>query len=298
MSLVPDDEARRHAYWQAFLFGPENVHFSLGAAAAAVLLSLPFGSAGLLFVAALYGACELLGLLYIPDLPSFRNRVDRKLADQLREVQIDALLTQVQAVGTGQSAAARMKVYRRMTQRVDTLAQMVRSGTCSLKNEDINRLRDACRDYLQRWLACETVKERQQNVQMGDVQRKLDDVTRLLKSNQVDADRRQLTAAQDEYTRLLTRQQRLQSRLVAIEASLESMPDAIEEVFQHAVSAPMASDSSERLQDAVDRLRIEEDLDADIHDELRSLESTGLQASAGAGQSKPAAAVKQVAQAR
>ncbi|HEY4039349.1 MAG TPA: hypothetical protein VGM15_11045 [Burkholderiaceae bacterium] len=295
MSLAPDEEVRQPSYLQAFLFGSENVHFSLGAAAAAVALSFPFGSAGLLFVGGLYVTCELLGMLFIPDMPSFRSRVDRKFIDAQRQAQTDALMTQVLAFGNNPTASARMKVYRRMSQRADALERMVRSGTCSLKGEDIRRLRDACRDYLQRWLACETVKERQQNVQTGDIQRKLDDVTRLLKGTEVDADRRQLTAAHDEYTQLLQRQQRLQSRLVAIEASLESMPDAIEEVFQHAVSMPMASDSSERLQDAVDRLRIEEDLDADIRAELGSIGAARLQSS-GTSARAAAAAARQLPQ--
>jgi hypothetical protein len=63
--------------------------------------------------------------------------------------------------------------------------------------------------------------------------------------------------------------------MMAIDASLMSIPDAIEEVFQHAVSVPMASDASERLQEAVDRLSIEEELEEDIRVELQSLSAAG-----------------------
>ena len=47
-----------------------------------------------------------------------------------------------------------------------------------------------------------------------------------------------------------------------------SMPDTIEEVFQQAVSMRMASDASARLRESVDRLSIEENLEADISEEM------------------------------
>jgi hypothetical protein len=181
-------------------------------------------------------------------------------------------------------------------ERVDALEQMVKSRTCSLKVGDIDRLRDACRDYLARWLASETVKERQQQVRIKDVERRLETVEEMLASDRTDIDRRQLGKAQEDYARLIDRQKRLASRMMAIDASLLSMPDAIEEVFQHAVSSPMASDASEKLQEAVDRLGIEEELEADIREELQNISTPRGSKVVPLNRSPAATAAKQASQ--
>ncbi len=263
------------SYLQAFLLGSANVTAALAAGAVGVLLSIPFGLDGLVITGVCFAAGELLGLLYIPELAGFRHAVDRQYADRLRRMQVDNLLDLLREHAGSEDGTRRMEVYHHIVEHVDTLEGMVRSRTCSLKPADIDRLRDAIRDYLARWLACEAVKDRQRQVRLKDVEHRLEIVEEMLASDRTDIDRRQLHKAQEDYARLIARQKRLGSRMMAIDASLMSIPDAIEEVFQHAVSVPMASDASERLQEAVDRLRIEQELEEDIREELQGLSGNG-----------------------
>ena len=184
---------------------------------------------------------------------------------------MDNLLDQLRSHARSEDGIHRMVVYNHIVEHVDILERMVKTRTSSLKPADIDRLRDAIRDYLARWLACEAVKDRQRQVRLKEVERRLEVVEEMLASDRSDIDRRQLQKAQADYSRLITRQKRLSSRMMAIDASLMSIPDTIEEVFQHAVSVPMASDASERLREAVDRLSIEEALEEDIREELKGL---------------------------
>lgn len=264
-------EREEPPYVQEFLTGKWNVMAAIGAAATAVVLSFPYGLTGFLFVGTAYAAAEGLALLYVPGMSTFRYAVRRKYAAQRHQAQIDSLLQELESRGECDPSAKRMKVYLQTLDRIDALERMVKSHACALSVEDIDRLKDVTRDYLARWLAIVSANERQSQLSKKEITDRLRLVEEQLANVKNDDERRQLTQARNEYMRLQASSSRLSSRMFAIEAAMVSMPDTIEEVFQQAVSMPMASDASARLRESVDRLTIEENLEADISEELDTI---------------------------
>lgn len=261
-------EREEPPYVQEFLTGKWNVAAALGAAATAVVMSFPYGMPGFLFVGTAFAAAEGLALLYVPSMSTFRYAVRRKYAAKRYEAQIDSLLKELEDRGETDPSSKRMKVYLQTLDRIDALERMVQSHACALSIEDIDRLKDVTRDYLARWLAIVSANERQSQLSKKEIADRLRLVDEQLASVRDEGERRQLIQARKEYLRLQASSSRLSSRMFAIEAAMVSMPDTIEEVFQQAVSMPMASDASARLRESVDRLSIEENLEADISEEL------------------------------
>ena len=62
------------------------------------------------------------------------------------------------------------------------------------------------------------------------------------------------------------------SRMTAIEAAMLSMPDQIEEIYQTIMTAPMSSDLDHRLEESIAKLRLEEEIEAELKGELHSTE--------------------------
>ena len=58
------------------------------------------------------------------------------------------------------------------------------------------------------------------------------------------------------------------------------MPDAFDEVYQGVMQNPTSSDAVQRLQQAVDRMRVEDELGAAVDEDLASLFKEGKGASA------------------
>ena len=62
---------------------------------------------------------------------------------------------------------------------------------------------------------------------------------------------------------------------VEIDAALIAMPDAFDEVYQGVMQNPTSSDAVQRLQQAVERMRVEDELGAAVDEDLASLFKQG-----------------------
>ena len=86
-------------------------------------------------------------------------------------------------------------------------------------------------------------------------------------------------------------QERPRERLLAkgaeslSDAALIAMPDAFDEVYQGVMQNPTSSDAVQRLQQAVERMRVEDELGAAVDEDLASLfkDSKGAAAQRQAG---------------
>jgi hypothetical protein len=57
-----------------------------------------------------------------------------------------------------------------------------------------------------------------------------------------------------------------------VEAALLSLPDAVEEIYQAVITtSSAAADGSARLTDAIERLRLEEELETSYGEEIREI---------------------------
>ena len=162
-----------------------------------------------------------------------------------------------------------------MRERVASLTALATSSKTALSERDVERLDDATVDYLGLWLAWLVMAERWREVDEEGLLRKLKAIDDQIESTQDAVERKRLAKARTDLDRILTRRRGLWSRATEVEAKMLAMADTLEEVFQRVVTNPGSSDAANELQEAVERMKVEEEIDLAVDSELDELLHSG-----------------------
>lgn len=256
------------SYLRAWLTSQPNVMTLLGGGLAAAVASVPAGGAGALGALVVLGAVQALLALVIPDLPTFRSKVDRGA----RRAAIDQRRAQLQqelfALHGGIERVAGMGMwqkYQAIVERSEVLYRIAGEAQSQLSYDDAERVDKASVDYLALWLAQVTIRERLRSGEEATLDRRLREAEQAL--SQVDAKDpryRHLKMARDDYAAIKLRHDKLAARRMSIDAALVSLPDQVEEVYQLVVASPYSSTLGSRLGESLSRLQLEEDIELEL----------------------------------
>jgi hypothetical protein len=155
-----------------------------------------------------------------------------------------------------------------MRERISFLREIAKNRDIPLNAGDIDRLDDACVDFLGLWLSHLAMEERERSVDDDSIDRRLKDIEQRLAKQPERTEQVSLEKARGDLQEMLRRHQRIGTRKAAVEAALLSIPDAVEEIYHMVISAPTSGAQADRLQDAINRLHMEESLEATVNDEL------------------------------
>jgi hypothetical protein len=255
------------SYVWEMLKRPININIGLTAAAAGAFLAIPFGLAGFVLPVLLFGAGDAIASMFIPSSASWRVKIDREYAARRREETSAHLREEIMRRAGGKHS--RWAVYARLCERIDSLREMARHRRSGLNERDVMRLEDSTVDYLGLWLAEQSMIERQNAVDERALETRIKDITARIEAGAHDS--RSLQKARADLEELLLRHHRLSSRRAAVEAALLSLPDAFEEIYHAVVTQPAGGESGTRLQEAIDRLRLEEELESSYGAEIRAI---------------------------
>jgi len=277
------------SYLGAMLASQANLYAVLGTGALAVLASFPFGLVGAALPLLALGVGEVIASLVVPDLPSFRAKVDqanrRARRDDVRTTLLSELARRIPVEIHGsslvpsrgpessarQSAAQslettdrqRMTAFNRMSEQIQALSGVAEDRDSSLGGPEIERLHEAALDFLSLWIARLEIDAREGASDLRGVRDKLAQIEKALP----EADRStaaQLRRAQAEYQGILDRRNALVGKTVAIDAALTAMPDKIEEIYQMIIAAPYSKGIGDRLEDSLSRLRLADELEQEL----------------------------------
>lgn len=255
---------QKPSYVGEMLTSPINVNLGLVSVIAATVLSFPFGLAGAALPLIAFGAGEAIAALFIPSSPTFRAKIDRRHRAQQRDARIAHLSEEIlQRAGDSHD---NWETFGRLRERVASVAELLRHRSTSLEAHELEKLEDATADYLGLWLAELSMHERLDSADLGQLQRRATDLAKRIEGD--DADRRSLVKAKADLDELIQRHRRLASRKAAVDAALLSLPDTVEEIYQTLITTPAAGDARGQLQEAIERLRLEEELDGSYTIEL------------------------------
>ncbi len=258
------------SYLKEMVTHQASVGGALAALSAAALLSIPLG----LGIGALpllgFAAAEAIAALFVPSSPVFQESVNRRKRLARREKARQHLIDEIQR-RLGDSAGGHWPAYNRMRQHLASLRQIAENRKTSLSQRDVERLDDATVDFLGLWLARLVMQDRQQSLDRGRVERQLRDIQSQLPNVAEPADRARLEKAAGDLERILLRRESLWSRATSVEAAMLSMVDTFEELYQRVVTNPTSGDVSVQLNDAVERMKVEEQLDLAVEAELADL---------------------------
>lgn len=269
---LPETPAARRleqppSYLGAMLASPLNINLGLLSLAACTVLSIPFGIAGAALPLLLFGAGEAIAAMFIPSSATFRNKVDRRWKLRRRALATQHLQHEISR--RAREKDPRWQVHARLRDRIDSMAEMIRHRQSGIAERDLERLEDATIDYLGLWLADLSMVERQDAVDEKAVEQRIAELGRRIDAGAVDA--RSLQKARGDLEELLIRHRRLASRKAAVEAALLSLPDAVEEIYHAVVTTPASGEGGARLQEAIERLRLEEELESTYGSEISEI---------------------------
>lgn len=259
------------SYLGAMLTSQGNLYTGLGTGAIAVLLSIPFGFGIGAIPLIAFAAGELIAAMYIPNSSKFRDSVDRRFRAERRWTTRKRLLEEIHA--RRQKPAAFEQTYStwlKMTERVNALYRHAADPRTKLQNFEIERLDDATIEYLCIWLARLVMEDRADSVNLKEIEQRVTTIDRELASTRPGVDARQLQKARAEYLSLIERHNRMLSRKTAIEAAMLSMPDQMEEIYQTIMTTPANVDLGAKLDDSIEKLRLQEDIEAELSGEIDS----------------------------
>ena len=254
------------AYLSEMLTSQGNLYALLGSTALGVVLSIPFGFGVGAIPLIAFAAGEIIAAMYLPSSIAFRDRVDRKLRRQARLAARKQLLQEIESrCAKGAISFQQLsRTYTRMSERIAALYSHAESGSKRLSLQDVERLEDAGTDYLCVWLAVLVMEDRAEQIDLADIEARIDAIDRELKSPRPGSDMRQLQKARAEYVAIIERYHRMSSRKRALEAAMLSMPDQMEEIYQTIMTTSATEDVGSRLGDAIAKLRLQEDIEAEL----------------------------------
>jgi hypothetical protein len=261
------------SYLKEMLFSQTNINTFLGTLAASAFLAVPFGWAGVALPLVFFTAGEMIAALFVPSSSSFRHAVDRKHRLRRRDAAHKHVREEIARRFDG--THPNWSVFQRMQQRAISLREMLKfRGSTVISEREVERMEDAAFDFLSLWLASISIHERLASLKKADLDRRLETLereSREVGSGSGAGDRGSFDRAKADLQELVVRRERLISRRAAVDAAILALPDAVEEIYQSAITAPIAGDVERRLQDAVDRLNIEAELEQSAREELDEL---------------------------
>ncbi|HJN77343.1 MAG TPA: hypothetical protein QGF58_25685 [Myxococcota bacterium] len=263
---VPEANAN---YFKEMVTSQMSVLGLVGALGLGAVLSIPLGiGVGVIpIIAAL--AVEGIAALFVPSSPVFREFVNRKKRAERRAAVRAHLIAELERKARPDDK--NWRAYNKMLDRLDSLRQIAGSRSTQLTGRNIEDLDDASVDFLGLWMAWLAMRERWDDVDERGLNRRLGEIEVQLGQATDAVDRRHLQKAQADLTRILERRKSLWGRAAAVEAAMLSMADTFEEVYQRVVANPGSADVTEALDDAVERMRVEEALDFAVDTELEDL---------------------------
>jgi hypothetical protein len=113
--------------------------------------------------------------------------------------------------------------------------------------------------------------ERWQNVDEDGIAKRISAIDRQTEKLNDSVERRRLEKARADLERILTRRKTLWSRATEVEAKMLAMTDTLEEVYQRVITNPNSDDATTQLQEAVERMKVEEEIDMAVDAELDNL---------------------------
>ena len=280
------------SYLRAWLTSQTNVMTLLGGGLAAAIASIPAGGVGAIGALVVLAAVQALTALVIPDLPVFRSRVDRsarRVGIDQRRAQLQQELFQLHDGLERVSGMAMWQKYQTIVERATVLYRIAGEEQSQLSYDDAERVDKASVDFLALWLAEATIQERIRSGEAATLDHRLREAEKMIAEVEQDDPRyRLLKMARDDYIASKQRHDKLQARLMSIDAALVSLPDQVEEIYQMVVASPYSTVLGSRLGESLSRLELEEDIEMELSQ--NDLDSHYFKTGAAAGKQQAKAA--------
>jgi hypothetical protein len=280
----PEPNVPGLVYFKEMVSHPVTLVSGMGSIIAGVLVLMVTGTLSFAMLPAMgFFALAAMASLFVPSSPVFRDYIDRMRKAQAREEERALLEAEIEsAVGRYGQGNRRSTVeadgywvrYDRMVSRLESIRKIAETRNTAITSRETERLDQATLDFLRLFHARVILRQRMANHDPKAVDgqlAKLDEQIAFVKNA---ADKKRLEQAKADLVKVNERATSLQARDSATAASMLSMSDAFEEVYQRIITNP-TSGVTETLLEAEQKLSIEEELVSEVD---REVEETLLRA--------------------
>lgn len=282
----------RTNYRKAFFLHDYNVWAAAFTVVASVVLSLGYDSLG--FIPLLGFTAVQAGLFWggVAESSLWRTYVDAQERVTQRDDSRARLLNELAHYSNVNAYKRYTNQYKMMCDRIESMYTIANDTRANITATEVDRFNDMTVSYLSllyAWLNADTTLASQRLNEAKDNITKIE--TRLRETSMTAIDRAHLSKALGEYRGVVERSKRRESRLTIIEASLNTIPDKLEEAYQMLSASPYSSETGQRIEESLNTLLLQEEVDSLVEAELASI---GTAASIPLIRSKQAHATKQI----
>ncbi len=263
------DEPEEPSYLVEMLKTPPSKFGAIGALGLGAILSIPFGLGLGAVPLVVYAAGAAIASMFVPGSPAFRDKVDARRRAERRGA-VRAHLTE-ELLARVDVHAPHWSTYNRMRERVASLESVARSASTRLNQRNVESLDDSTVDFLGLWLAALTMWERWEEIDEDALKPRIAEIEDSLEEMTSDVDRKHLLKARAELMALLDRKKSLWSRATAVDTAMMTLADQFEEIYQRVIRNPNANSLGEDVRSAIDRMRLEEEIDLEVDADLGPL---------------------------
>ena len=265
----------RPNYLKELFFHENNLYAAAAAVVTSVLISLPYDTLGMIPMLGFMAVQAGMFWGGVADSGKWRSFVDTKERKSLRTESRKRLLGELERYSDLKTYKRYIHQYNLMCERVQAMYNIARDSRTNISAFEVDRFNDMTVSYLSllyAWLnadsglAAQRLTEAQENI--IKIENRLRTETSMAAT-----DRGHLSKALAEYRGVVDRSKRRESRLTTIEASLNTIPDKLEEVYQMLSASPYSSDTSQRIEESLNNLLLQEEVDSLVEAEIAGLGS-------------------------
>ena len=208
---------------------------------------------------------ELIALLYVPQAPFFRRRINKRFNAQQRDAELAKLIEALQAFSIS-STNRKFTEYKALQARIKSLLALAADNSTAISMEIGDKIADTAVTYASLWLAYVTLDRRKSSTDLKYLNSKIAETTEILQQPATPIDLKKLQKALADYNSSLDSYNRIDIRMHSLEASMFSLVSSVEEMYQYVLSQPSNPEIVGTLEESLSRLAMEEELNMEFAD--------------------------------
>lgn len=262
----------RPNYFGKLFFHEYNLYAAAAAVVASVIISLPYDTLGMIPMLGFIAVQAGMFWGGVADSEKWHGYVDKKERKILRSGSRKRLLNELLSYSNSKVYRRYIHQYNQMCERVLAMYSIANDSRTKITAVEVDRFNDMTVSYLSllyAWLNADSSLAAARLIEAQDNILKIE--ARLRETSIATTDRGHLIKALGEYRGVVERSKRREARLMTIEASLNTIPDKLEEVYHMLSASPYSSDTSHRIEESLNTLLLQEEVDSLVEAELAGM---------------------------
>lgn len=258
--------------WEFFVHPTHTLVMMYVVALATIISVISIKGAGIFLISSI--VAEALAFLFVPSNPLFMNYVNhnrqKKELNSTRS-RLKQAVFDMKNRSQYDSNMEHVAAYRKMVDRIDEMYEIAEDPSSKLSFEDVFQIDKSTIKFLACLVSLNNLDIRTKESDHDSVKQKIESIKQTISETTNPSERNRLERALKDYQNMLDRISNLKYKKLALEATLITLPDQIEELYQMILVSPQTMSESV-LSESLSRLRMEESIENELNVEIEGLQ--------------------------